>query len=163
VPHCDPIQDYARYLLSHRFDIKNLAALFEFSECSVRNALSRRVQEPDFVGPHQALAAEIDAFRSGKSMTRNELFKDVRKPYYPELTTGWVNLCITRLCNQLPHCRSLAQEEVRMLMPQVYLEDHMGRWHMRVTRKFAEFVFTHDQLDSADSEPRQVKTVIASS
>jgi hypothetical protein len=164
--------DYARDVLNHPIDTKDLAVVFEFNERTARKILSRGPQVPGPLGRHRALNAEIEAslvamlleaFQSGKAMTRKEFLLTVRERYDPELTKGWVNTFIGRHLDQLQTCRSLPQEEMRMLVPRVYLEEHIRTLHAHVAGKFAELVFNLDELGSADWEDRKIKKVIASS
>jgi hypothetical protein len=86
----------------------------------------------------------------------------VRERYDRVLTDGWVNAFIGRHLDALKTCRSLAQEDTRLTVPRVQLEEHIQTMKVKVhvAGKFSELVFNLDELGSADWEDCKVKKVI---
>jgi hypothetical protein len=66
-----------------------------------------------------------------------------------------VNRFIGRHVHELQTCRSMPQEDTRMLVPRVYLEEYirlLTTLHTHVARKCGELVFNLDELGSSDWE-----------
>jgi hypothetical protein len=71
------------------------------------------------------VAHVIEAFRAGKGMTRKELLQMVRQNYDRALMDGWVKAFIGRHLDALKTCRPLPQEDTRLTVPRVELEEHI--------------------------------------
>jgi hypothetical protein len=166
------LRDYARDILGHALGTKELAALFERNERTVRKTLARGPQDPGPLGRHAALESDgelslvatlLDAFGTGKSMTCKEFLQLVRERHNPHLTKGWVHAFLGRHRDELQLCRSLPQEETRMAVPRAYLDEHINVLKTHLAEKVAELVFDLDELGSSDWEDRKVKKIIAPS
>jgi hypothetical protein len=138
---------------------------------TVRRNLRQGPQEPEPLGRHMAIdegceadlvAMVLQAFRTGNAMGRKQLLQLARERYNPELTRGWIKAFIGRHLDVLQTCRSRPQEDTRLTVPRVQLEEHIQTMKNHVAGKFAELIFNLDELGSADWEDRKVKTVIVS-
>jgi hypothetical protein len=85
----------------------------------------------------------------------------VHKEYNPRLTKGWLNAFIGRHLDQMKVCRSLPQEDARLIIPRAYLEAHIALMRTHVTGRFSEIVFNLDELGSSDWEDRKPRKVLA--
>ena len=163
------IQRYASDVLHRTLSTQQLAVLFQMNPSTVRRTLLRGPQRPGPLGRHMAIADDheadlvahiLEAFRAGKTMTRKELLQMVRERYDHALTDGWVNAFIGRHLDALKCCRSLPQEDTRLTVPRVQLEEHIQTMKIHVAGRFSELIFNLDELGSADWEDRKVKKVI---
>jgi hypothetical protein len=104
----------------------------------------------------------VEAFRAGKGMTREELLQMVRQHYDRALMDGWVKAFIGPHLDALKTCRPLPQEDTRLTVSKVELEEHIQTMKVKVhvAGKFSELVFNLDELGSTDWEDRKVKKVI---
>jgi hypothetical protein len=93
-------------------------------------------------------------------MTLKEILQVVRERYDHAMMDGWVNAFIGRHLDALKTYRSLPQEDTRLTISRVELEEHIQTMKVHVAGKFSELVFNLDELGSVDWEDRKVKKVI---
>jgi hypothetical protein len=101
----------------------------------------------------------IDAFHRGQELTNKEMLQIVRKGNHL-LTKGWLHEVIGRHLDQLQICRSLPQEETRMIVPRAHLEEHIGIARSVIDGKFSGFVDNLDEVISSDWDDRKPKKLI---
>jgi hypothetical protein len=85
----------------------------------------------------------------------------VHKEYNPRLTKGWLNAFIGRHLDQMKICRSLPQEDARLIVPRTYLEAHIALMRTHITGQFSELVSNLDEVGSSDWEDRKPRKVLA--
>jgi hypothetical protein len=102
----------------------------------------------------------LDAFHEEKAITRKEFLRIMREQHKPTLTKGCVHDFIGRHLDELKVCRSLPQQDLRMVVPRTYLEEQFQLLKAHLTGKVAELVFNLDELGSADCEDRKAQKVI---
>jgi hypothetical protein len=73
------------------------------------------------------------------------------------LTKGWLHAFIGRHFGQLQICRSLPQEDTRMIVPRADLEDHIEFAKLIIAGKFSELVYNLEEVGSSDWEDRKPK------
>lgn len=163
------LHEYCKNVLDRHISITNLSFIFDMNERTVRKNIKRGPLEPKPLGRHKALSEDveniiidhlIERYFSGNSMTQTELLEYVRQNYDMHLTRGWVHAFIGRHLDKLHLCRSLPQEDSRLLVPRAYLEQHIDNMKMIVQGKFSELVFNLDEVGSSDWEDQKPKKVI---
>jgi hypothetical protein len=162
--------DFADQMLHRAVSVRELATLFNANRRTVQKNLTRGPEDPAVPGRHNALddvseaaivATVLESFRVGEAMRVGELLTMVQKRHNPRLTRGWVHAFLGRHLGELKICRSLPQEDLRLVIPRAYLEDHIRLMREHITGKFSELVFNLDEVGSSDWEDRKPRKVIA--
>jgi hypothetical protein len=150
--------------------VKELSTTFQMNERTVGKNLQRGPQDPSPLGRHHALAEDaeatlvsiiLEAYQDKEAMDRKQLLNLVRERFNPTATKGWINTFIAWHLDASQTCRSLPQEDVRLMVPRVQLEERINILKSHLTGKCAELVFNLDELGSADWEDRTIRKVIA--
>jgi hypothetical protein len=85
----------------------------------------------------------------GQALTNKEVLQIVRERNQ-FLTKGWLYAFIAGHLDQLQICRSIPQEDTRVIVPRVYLEEHIQLAKLVIAGKFSELVFNLDEIGSSD-------------
>jgi hypothetical protein len=92
-------------------------------------------------------------------MSLKKPLQAVRRDYHAELMKEWALAFTERHLDELRVYRSLPQEDARLVVPRVHLEAHIALMRTHVAGKFAELVFSLDEVgpsDWSDRRPREV-------
>jgi hypothetical protein len=101
----------------------------------------------------------VDVFHHGQASTNKEMLQIVRERNHL-LTKRWLHAFIGRHFDQLQICRSLPQEDTRMLLPRAHLEEHVPLAKLVIAGQFSELVFNLDEVSSSDWDARKPKKMI---
>jgi hypothetical protein len=132
----------ARETLRYEASVSGLAKTFQANVTTLRRTFLRAPEDLATRGRHAAIddnseaaiiASVLESFQTGKPLTRKQLLDVVHKEYNPRLTKGWLNACIGRHLDQMKVCRSLPQEDARLIVPRAYLEAHIALMRTHVT------------------------------
>jgi hypothetical protein len=66
------------------------------------------------------------------------------------LTKGWVHAFLGRYGDEVHICRSLSQEDTRLVIPREYLKQYIQTRKDFIHKKASELVFNSDEVGSAD-------------
>jgi hypothetical protein len=77
------------------------------------------------------------------------------------LTRGWLTAFIDRRLDQLRLCRSLPQEQMRLIIPRAHVEAHIELMQANINAKFSELVLNLDEIDSSDWEDWKPRRIVA--
>jgi hypothetical protein len=164
------LRDWARDVLDQCLSSKKLSIAVQINERTGRKNLRRGPQESSPLGRHHALAEDreptlmrivVETYHDNQAMTRRQLLNLVRERFNPAMTKGWIITFVGTQMDALRPCRSLPQEDVRLMVPRVQLEEYITTVKAHLAGKCAELVFNLDELGSADWEDRKIRKVIA--
>jgi hypothetical protein len=96
----------------------------------------------------------IQAFNGGKAMMR-QVLELVREGYSASLTKGWLSAFVGCHLDAFQIWCSLPQEDTRLTVAREHLEAHIEHMKSIMARKFAEPLFSLDEVGSSDWEDRK--------
>jgi hypothetical protein len=156
-------------VLGFQLCTSQLAFIFNMNETTVRRSRKNGPQDPVPPGRHAALDEERENFLIAyiherheqlQAVTEKELLLFAKEKFNETLTKGWVHAFLYRHRDEIHLCRSLPQEDTRLVIPREYLERHIQTMKDLIHGKASELFFNLDEVGSADWEDRKPKKVI---
>jgi hypothetical protein len=108
-----------------------------------------------------SIASVLESFQTGKPLTWKQVFDMLHKEYNSRLTKRWLHTFIGRYLDQIRVCRSLPQEDARLIVPRVYVESHIVLMRMHIMGRFSWMVFNLDEVGSSDWDDSKPRIVLA--
>jgi hypothetical protein len=97
------------------------------------------------------------------AVTRTDIQNYCRELCEFEVSRRWVELFISRRSAELTENKSSRQEEPRLQVPRIFLEETIRRMHETRQVCSADLAFHHDEGGISDGEDRKPKRVVAQS
>ena len=162
------LHKYASELNEFKLTYDQLAFIFGMCRITVSRSIANGPQNPKPLGRHMALEGDkeeiivnqiIQMSNEGKSMTQRQILSFVKERFNLSLTKGWVNQFFLRNRDKIKKCRSLPQEDSRLLIPRAHLREHIHNMHKHVDGRLSELVFNLDEVGTSSWEDRKPKKV----
>jgi hypothetical protein len=163
------IVDWARTHLEIDPTIGSLERAFNCSRHAIHSALANGLSEPRSRGRHLAVNAESEAnilawitsqAEKNAAVTRTEIMNYCREVCKIAVTRGWVDSFISRHSAELIEKKSSPQEEPRLQVPRIFLDQTGHSMHGAVQDRPTDLVFNLDEVGISDWEDRQPKKVV---
>jgi hypothetical protein len=132
---------------------------FNCSRCAVRSALENGLNPPKSCGRHLAVDAESDAnvlawikkqAEKNAAVTCTDIKNYFREVWKFEASRGWVDSLISGDSAGLTEKKSSVQEEPRLQVPRIFLEETIGSMHETLQGCPADLVSNLDEVGIAD-------------
>jgi hypothetical protein len=142
---------------------------FNCSDYAVRRALDNGFDDPKSRGRQLALDAISDAnslewikknAEKNPAVTRTDIKNYCFKVYPFQASRGWVDSFILRHCDELTEKKSSPQEEPRLQVPRIFLNETIRCMNEAVQGSPADLVFNLDEVGISDWEDRKPKKVV---
>jgi hypothetical protein len=146
-----------------------LERAFSCSRHAIYSALANSLNEPRSRNRHFAVSAESDAnilaWITNKAdlnatVTRADIKNYCREVCEIEVTRGWVDSFISRHSAELIEKRSSPQEEPRLQVPGVFVDQTVRSRHNAVQGRPDDLVFGLNQVEIYDWEDRERKKAV---
>ena len=163
------IVTWARAEFGIELSIGALMRAFNCSRCAVQSALANGWAEPKSRGRHPAVDEESDAnilswvkqkAEKGAAVTRTDIRHYCRDVCKVEVSRGWVDSFLFRHNDELTEKKSSPQEEARLQVPRVFLDETIRSMHEAVQGCASDLVFNLDEVGISDWEDRKPKKVV---
>jgi hypothetical protein len=137
---------------------------FNFSRHPVQSALGNGLNEPKSRGRHMPIDAESDAnilawikrkAEKSAAVTRTDIRNYCRQVCRFQVSRGWVDSFISRHTDELTEKKSSPQEEKRLQVPRVFLEETIRTMHETIPGRPSQLVFNLDKVGISDWEDRK--------
>ena len=109
----------------------------------------------------QILKYIFDMADKNKFVTKQELLHYIREQFHQEVTKGWLSGFFGRNVSQIGFTKAIPQDNTRLSVPRIFLDEHIENIKKYVVGKAAELVFNIDEMGSSEWEDKKIKTVIA--
>jgi hypothetical protein len=163
------IADWARAELGIEISIRELMRAFTCSRHAVQSAVVCGLNEPKSRRRHMAVDAESDAnilawikrkAEKSAKVTWTNIKNYCREVCKFQVSRGWVDSFISRHADELTEKTSSPQEETRLQVPRVVLEETIWTIHETILGRPSELVFNLDEIGIFDWEDRRPKKVL---
>jgi hypothetical protein len=163
------VQDFAQREANHTLSIHQLSKAFECQPGRVKAALENGLEPPKVRGRHFAFDDDSEAEildwiekRADKSrpVTRTDLRRYCETKYSTSISRGWVDSFILRHRDLLRETKSTPQEEARLEVPRVFLDETIRCLREYVHGMKAELVFNLDEVGVSEWEDRKEMKVV---
>lgn len=161
--------DFFKENYNETFTYNVLSVLFDMNPKTVRRNLNSGLQSLKPPGRHNAFDEQteneivqeiISRYQSYQSMTQIQILEFVISKFKKNVTKGWVNAFIGRHQDELQKCYSIPQEDSRLCIPRLFLDQHITNMKTYVSGKCSELVFNIDEVGLSEWEDRKIKKVI---
>ena len=148
---------------------KLLATIYDTSEGNVRKIICRQKKGRKTHGRPLSLVVEnenllvaqiLSKRDTSEFMTIPEIIKYVEEAFKLTITRGWVNSFVFRYKDDLKKSVITAQDQLRLQVPRVYLEEYLDLIEVIIEATPAELVYNIDETGLSDWEEKKPKTVI---
>jgi hypothetical protein len=163
------VHDFALRSLGQELSLRQLSRAFECDAGRVKAALKNGFSDPETRGRHSALddASEreiVDWIQKQAEkfnpVTRTDLLHYCQEKFSSPVSRGWVNSFISRHLDELSEVKSTPQENPRLEVPRVFLDETIRCLQDYVHGMKAELVFNLDEVGMSEWEDRKPKKVV---
>ena len=163
------IHFWAQNTLGIQISHGSLQRAFKCSQSTVRAALQNGFDEPKQRGRHLAVDAESEAdilahiqrnYEKNMPTTRTDIRNYCSLKFNKKMTKGWVDSFIGRHLTELIETTSTPQEEPRLQVPRIFLDETIQAMKEAVHLRPADLVFNLDEVGISDWEDRKSKRVV---
>jgi hypothetical protein len=139
---------------------------FNCSRHAVQSTLANGLNERKSRGRHLAVDAESDAnilawikrkAEKSAAVTRTDIRNYCREVCKFQVSRGWIDSFISRQADELTEKKSSPQEEARLQVPRVFLEETIWTMHETIKGRPSELVFNLGEVGISDWEDRKSK------
>jgi hypothetical protein len=139
------------------------------SRHAVQSALANGLNEPKSRGRHMAVGAESDAntlawikrkAEISAAVTRTDIRNYCREVCKFQVSRGSVDSLISPHADELTEKKSSPQQETRLQVPRVFLEETIRMMHETIQGRPSELVFNLDEVGISDWEDRKPKKAV---
>lgn len=147
----------------------SLRRAFNCSQSTVSAALQNGFDEPKPRGRHLAINAESEAdilawiqrnYEKNMPTTRTDIRHYCSTKFNKKITKGWVDSFIGRHLTELIETTSTPQEEPRLQVPRIFLDETIKAMKEAVQMRPSDLVFNLDEVGISDWEDRKSKRVV---
>jgi hypothetical protein len=146
-----------------------LERAFNCSRSTVQRALENGWNTPTSRGRHPAMHPESEAkilqwvgnnYEQSNPVTRTEILHYCERKFNVPATRGWVDSFILRHQSELIEKKILPQEEPRLQVPRVFLDETIRAMEASVQNRPADLIFNLDEVGVSEWENRNPKRVV---
>jgi hypothetical protein len=146
-----------------------LMCAFNCSPSAFHCALAHGFSPPKSRGRHLGVDPDSDAnifpwikkqTDTNAAVTRNDIKNYCDEVGRLQVSRGWVHSFILPHDAELTEKKSSPQEEPRLQVPRIFLEETIGSMHETLQRCPADFVFNLDEVGISDWKDRKPKKVV---